>query len=103
MALNSWLFSFDRQHHHWWEQDEALQHEYSSMFPKQQKEIYIGPECYTSLYSLIASDGLISVFAVFCGLLVRITLHQNIMDMAGHSAVLTDHSQWTEDSVVVQG
>lgn len=55
------------------------------------RKIYIGPEHHSSLYLLIASDSLISVFALFCGLLVRIALHQNIMDLAGHSG----HTHWS--------
>ncbi len=90
------LFSFDCQHHQRWGQDKASQHKCTVIFPRKQKDIYIGPE--RSLYLLITPDALISVFALFCGLLLRIALHQNIMDLAGHSAVLTDHSQWAEDS-----
>lgn len=57
------------------------------------RKIYIGPEHHSSLHLLIVSDGLISVFALLCGLLVHIALHQNIIDLADHSAILTDHSQ----------
>lgn len=47
-----------------------------------------------------SSGGLISVFALFGRLAVRIALHQNITDLAGHSAVATDHSQWAPHSIV---
>lgn len=35
---------------------------------------------------------------LLCALLVYIALYQNIMDPAGHSAVLTDHLCWADDS-----
>lgn len=50
-----------------------------------------------------SSDGLISVFALFCRLSVGIALHQNIIDLAGHSAVATDHSQWASLLVATSG
>lgn len=99
MARQSGLFSFDRQHHQRRRrgQDKAWQHRRTFIFPREQKDIYIGPEQHSGLYLLITSDALISVFALFCRLLVRIALHQNIMDLAGHSATLTDHSRPAEE------
>lgn len=69
-----------------------------SYFQKAERYIYLSPEHHSSLYLLITSDALISVFSLFCGLLLRSALHQNIMNLASHSAVLTDHSQWAEHS-----